>query len=112
MDETCKNKWEEIQKVFKDYRHPIIPRNLKMVREYVTVASHCMERNTAETKLAPIDYALAQKVLPLINGMDKEDLVNRLIDVCKDGMPKCHKHLIRMRESADMNMGYYQFFTH
>ena len=72
-----------------------------------------MEINSAETRFAPLDYAIAQKVLPSINGFGVryKQLIDGLLEECKSGMPLCKKHLERMKESEEENMGYYAFFT-
>lgn len=114
IDEAIVNKWNTLQKIFKDHSLQIMPRNLKMVKNYCAVACKCMERITPLTKLAPLDYAFSQKILPTINGSGKnyEDLVNKLLEECTDqNMPLSAKHLKRMKRVAENNMGFYQFFA-
>lgn len=43
-----------------------MPRNVKMVLYYCYVACKYMVRDTPETKLAPLDFAVAQKICPLL----------------------------------------------
>ena len=105
-------KWENIQKIFKDNKIPIMPRNLKMVKNYMITACSLMETQSEETKFAPIDYAVAQKILPTINGAgDKYDkLITDLLSEC-ESMPLSKRHLERMKKIAEQNLGFYQFFA-
>jgi hypothetical protein len=60
----------------------------------------------------PLDYAVAQKILPGINGAGKHyrALLTELKESCKM-MPLCDYHLRRILGAADENMGFYQFFA-
>ena len=113
IDEAVRNKWNAIQKIFKDRSLQIMPRNLKMVRNYCAVACRCMERDTP-TKFAPLDYAFSQKILPTINGNGENYrmLIEDLLKECTvQNMPISAKHLERMKRIAENNMGFYQFFS-
>lgn len=113
LDEAIKTKWDNIQNVFISKNMPITSRSRKMVYNYCLIASKYMDTNSAETRFAPLDYAVAQKILPTLNGFGKKykELVEALLDECKNAMPLCKKHLERMKESEEENMGYYTFFT-
>lgn len=114
IDEAVRNKWNAIQKIFKDRSLQIMPRNLKMVRNYCAVACRCMERDTPTTKFAPLDYAFSQKILPTINGNGENYrmLIEDLLKECTvQNMPISAKHLERMKRIAENNMGFYQFFS-
>ncbi len=114
VDEAIQNKWNAIQKIFRDNSLQIMPRNLKMVKNYCAVACRCMERDTPITKFAPLDYALSQKILPTINGNGENYrmLIEGLQKECTaQNMPISAKHLERMRRIAENNMGFYQFFS-
>ena len=112
LNKTIAIKWDSIQKKFKDNNIPIMPRNLKMVKNYCFVASALMDTQTEETKFAPIDYAVAQKILPTINGTGEnyKRLIEDLLQECEN-MPISQKHLRRMKEVAERNLGFYQFFA-
>jgi MoxR-like ATPase len=103
-------KWERIQRIFQNNRFPIMPRNQKMVRSYYTVACRYMERE--DNRFTPLDYAVSQKILPIINGTGKQyqALLTELQEECK-GMPLCDYHIGRIIHAADENMGFYQFFA-
>lgn len=114
IDEAILNKWSNIQKIFKDKTLQIMPRNLKMVKNYCAVACRCMEHDTPSTKFAPLDYAVSQKILPTINGTgdNYRELIDELIKECTaQSMPLTAKHLVRMKSIAENNMGFYQFFS-
>ena len=114
IDEAVQDKWNFIQKIFRDRSLQIMPRNLKMVRNYCAVGCRCMERDTPATKFAPLDYALSQKILPTINGNGENYrmLIEDLLKECtSQNMPISAKHLERMKRVAENNMGFYQFFS-
>lgn len=114
IDEAVQNKWNAIQKIFRDRSLQIMPRNLKMVKSYCAVGCRCMERDTPATKFAPLDYALSQKILPTINGNGENYrmLIEDLLKECtSQNMPISAKHLERMKRIAENNMGFYQFFS-
>ena len=116
IDESIANKWNAIQSIFRSEQCslPIMPRNLKMVKNYCAVACKCMDRDTPTTKLAPLDYAFSQKILPTINGTGENyrTLISELLKECTEqNMPISAKHLKRMQRVAENNMGFYQFFA-
>lgn len=114
IDESIQIKWNSIQKIFRDRSLQIMPRNLKMVRNYCAVGCRCMERDTPATKFAPLDYALSQKILPTINGNgdNYRMLIDDLLKECTgQNMPISAKHLERMKRVAENNMGFFQFFS-
>jgi hypothetical protein len=111
LEELMAVKWESIQKVFKNYGKQIMPRSAKMVINYSISASKYMKKDSPDTRFAPLDYAVAQKILPTINGYGElyKKLVEELINECA-GMPLCLKYLNNIKRQAADNMGYYQFF--
>lgn len=114
IDEATQNKWNAIQKIFRDRSLQIMPRNLKMVKNYCAVGCKCMERDAPTTKFAPLDYAISQKILPTINGNGENYrmLIDDLLKECTvQNMPISAKHLERMKRVAENNMGFYQFFS-
>lgn len=113
-DEAIQGKLEEIVGVFNENKLPIMPRNLRMIRNYCIVACKYMDLDRPSTRLSPIDYAFSQKVLPIINGSGEkyDKLIDSLLKACPEqSMPISNKHLKRMKEVAGNNMGFYQFFA-
>ena len=116
IDDAIQNKWNAIQAIFADERCalPIRPRNLSMVQNYCAVANRCMSRSTPDTKYAPLDYAVAQKILPTINGTGDRYhfLVEELLKECTEqSMPLSARHLKRIARNGGADLGFYQFFS-
>lgn len=114
IDETILKKWGTIQDIFKSNSLQIMPRNLMMVKKYCATACCCMNRATAASQFAPLDYAFSQKILPTINGTgdNYKKLVTDLLKECSmQFMPISNRHLERIEKSAINNLGFYQFFT-
>jgi len=113
FDPTILEEWNAIQTIFSSNKMPIFPRNLKMVRNYFQVAFSCMDTSREENRFAPLDYAVSQKILPTINGTGEKykDLVDALLTRCSGKLPLCCQHLTRIKEAAENNLGFYQFFT-
>lgn len=116
LESSIEDKWQIIQDIFasEECALPIRPRNLMMVNNYCVVAQKCMERNNQSTKLAPLDYAVAQKILPTINGTGERymHLVENLLQECNaESMPLCAKHLKRIQRNGGADLGFYQFFA-
>ena len=111
-DEGISSKWTKIQSIFKLHKLPIMPRNLRMVHTYCAIACRYMDTRTSENRFAPLDYAVSQKILPIINGTGERyhNLLKGLKEECKS-MPLCHHHITRILKAADENMGFYQFFA-
>lgn len=116
LDEAVANKWEALQNIFTsdEVNMPIMPRSLKMVHNYCAVACQCMEHDNQATRLAPLDYAFSQKILPLINGTGSnyQRMMELLLNECTEqNMPLSARHLQRIKRAAEHNMGFYQFFA-
>jgi Chromosome segregation ATPases len=113
IDENILSKWTNIQKIFKNSGLPIMPRNLKMVQNYCKVACRLMDRQSAESRFAPLDFAVAQKILPIIcgSGDQYKKLIEELEKEC-NSMPLCFKHIERIKKVSKETLGgYYQFFS-
>ena len=113
IDPTILEEWNAIQTIFSSNKLPIFPRNLKMVRNYFQVAFSCMDTSQEENRFAPLDYAVSQKILPTLNGTGEKygGLVDALLTRCSGKLPLCSRHLLRIQEAAENNLGFYQFFT-
>ena len=113
LDDKIADKWKNISAIFKENDMPIMPRNVKMILYYCHVDCKYMHMDTPETRFVPLDFAVAQKILPTINGSGEnlEKLIEDLDKEFDNGMPICAKIIKRMKEKARDNMGYYQFFA-
>ena len=116
LDSSLSDKWDAIQEIFAHEKCalPLRPRNIRMVYNYCVVAAKCMTRTTTATKFAPLDYAVAQKILPTINGSGERYryLVTELMKECSEQtMPLCAQHLKRIERTGGAELGFYQFFA-
>lgn len=116
LDEPLADKWRAIQAIFAHEKCalPLSPRNIRMVHNYCLVAARCMSRATTSTKFAPLDYAVAQKILPTINGSGERYryLITELQKECTEQtMPLCARHLKRIERTGGAELGFYQFFA-
>lgn len=106
VTDSIRGKWLKIQQAFTSNKLAISPRNVKMVRDYCLVAHKYMK------DLTPLDYAVAQKILPVINGCGKQydDLMSALEREFEGSMPLSYDLVKKMRATASNNFGNYQFF--
>ena len=116
LDSSLADKWDAIQDIFAHEKCalPLRPRNIRMVYNYCVVAAKCMTRTTTATKFAPLDYAVAQKILPTINGSGERYryLITELMKECSEQtMPLCAQHLKRIERTGGAELGFYQFFA-
>ncbi len=104
-------KWKKIQNIFNECNKPIMPRNLIMVNNYIKIACKYMEQQ-GNNRYVPLDFAISQKILPLING--NGDVYKRLVDMLIDETSELtltNEHLERIKHMAEQNMDFYQFFA-
>ena len=106
VDEIIKAKWTRIQEIFNSVKVLISPRNIKMIRNYCIAASKYMNPLTA------LDYAVSQKLLPIINGSGKQydELITSLEREFEDSMPRCYEMIKKIKVNAEENFGSYQLF--
>lgn len=102
------NKWDKIRAICRRHRCPIMPRCSKMVADYTKVASLYME-----DVYRPLDYAVAQKVLPCLagSGSSFRSMLDELRRECEGTLPVCYSLLSTMISAGDQNMGTYRFFA-
>lgn len=105
--------WNDIQQTFKDkdVNLPLSPRNILAVEHYcIAAARFSASEITLEQAL---DFAVLQKILPTISGYGSrcENLVNNLLDISRDSLPNTFQKLEQMREAAEVNSQFYQFFA-
>ncbi len=100
--------WSNIRAVMKKHERPIMPRCNKMVTDYVKVASLF----TKASALSPLDYAVAQKVLPSLNGTGDKfgQFLEELEKACA-GLEKSCAILRRMQNKGKDNLYVYNFFA-
>lgn len=104
-------KWKDILHCFEEANCGLVmPRSRKMVLDYLFAASKLMD-DSSEGKLVALDYAVSQKILPLVGGSGPrvETLVKSLNATCSS-MPRCKRILDSM--IARQENGFFQFFSH
>ncbi len=103
--------WDEICKAFRNeaVNLPLSPRNINAVENFCIAASRFDEI----TAVQALDLAVLQKILPTISGYgDRYDvLTNALLNIADENqMERTAKRLKAMRDAAEQNSGFYQFF--
>ena len=110
---TVIDKFDKIQDKFKEKNIIFSPRTILMIQNYCLTVQHYNLMETNGNELVALDYAVAQKILPMINGQgeDYKELVDFLIRET-DKMPRSKKILENIKSNADKSgMDYYQFFS-
>lgn len=90
---------------------PVSPRSQRMMMSYITRARALMDTSTKDSRRSPVDFAVAQKVLPMIGGPREttRPVVEGLLKAC-DGLTISSRLVERMRRSGE-DSGFYQFFS-
>ena len=103
-------KFQEVLACCAASNHPVSPRSQLMMRNYIVAASDLMDTSSASTTYDPVDFAVAQKVLPQICGT--EDRVKSLLDGLGaiTGLPKTRQRIEHILEVGG-DSGFYQFFA-
>lgn len=100
--------WTAICDVMQKSQMRIMPRNVNMVENYVKTASLYMSDT-----FAPLDYAMAQKILPTLSGSGErmKTCLTEFQRKCDGKLPRTASLLARMLEAGKHNMEMYQFFV-
>lgn len=111
MDDSLSDQWESIKDILRQYGRPIMPRSERMVTDYIRVAAPYMSDAGKS-----LDYALAQKILPSMNGTGENirKCLQELSEWCgktMNTMPETLKQLRIMLDRGSENMNIYQFFA-
>lgn len=109
------NSLDQLYKKFIDNDISISPRIRKIINKYLKAGVNLFEDVSGVSKeFVALDYAVAQKLLPKINGQgeDYQEFLKSIIDIFRsNGMIKCKKILQKIINKGDNNMQYYQFFS-
>lgn len=100
--------WTAIRAAMQESQMRIMPRNVNMVENYVKAASLYMSDT-----FMPLDYAMAQKILPTLSGSGErmKTCLTELHRKCDGKLPRTASLLARMLEAGKHNMEMYQFFV-
>ena len=82
-------KMKEVIELCARHRYPVSPRSQKMMLSYARTASRVMDCSSAQSQYAPIDYAIAQKVLPVLSGT--EERLGGLLEPFNGNQPSSHQ---------------------
>ena len=115
MDEILAEKFENIKEIYHRVGIRFSPRITGMIKRYCIASTLVMNQDKDEynNSYAALDYAVAQKVLPMINGYGENyyGFIEALIEECDDTtMPKCNAILKSILRNGQENMQNYQFF--
>ena len=83
-----------------------------MIKRYCLAGKSIMD--SEENVYVALDYAVAQKILPLINGYGEtysEFLQKLLLECDQNTMPRCYELIQAILKKGNLNMQYYQFFA-
>lgn len=109
MGNDLRAKLKEVIETCELFHFPVSPRSQKMMRGYICTAERLMDKDSVQSAYSPVDYAVAQKILPQLSGT--EDRVRGLLEKLGtiNGLPETKKRVERMLETGSEN-GYYQYF--
>lgn len=110
MPKAIEKRLIDIVQLFRENNISISPRVLKMIKNYCAIGDNIFEKETVFTTL---DYAVSQKILPLINGYGNsyKKFLENLLEYQLKGMNRCQKIIISILDRGDKNMGHYSFFS-
>ena len=83
-----------------------------MIKKYCLASKMIMD--FSGNAYVALDYAVAKKILPMINGYGEqyqEFLKKLLLECDPNTMPKCNEIIQTILKKGNVNMQYYQFFT-
>lgn len=112
MDASLVEKFNRIRAIYHDVGINFSPRTIRMIKRYCLASKDLMD--ISENSYVSLDYAVAQKILPMIDGYgDKyKEFLEKLMKECDSGtMPICSNLLQSIKEKGSFNMQYYQFFA-
>lgn len=109
-------KLDKIYDICKPYLS-ISPRVRKSILKYCYIANEKKLFDSNNINIA-LDYAISQRVLPLINGYGtgdnryKTEFLDKLMETCNSySLDKCCKILRQIISSGNNNMNYYNYFN-
>lgn len=112
LDTAIIEKFNRIRTCFQAIGVSFSPRIIGMIKKYCLASKMVMD--FSGNVYTALDYAVAQKVLPMINGYGEQyhEFLQRLLLECdRNTMPKCNEIIQTILKKGDINMQYYQFFA-
>lgn len=109
-----KKELHEFYKIFREHNIFISSRVHKMIENYLKTGCNLFKKTEATSyEYVALDYAIAQKILPTINGYGEEyeTFLKSIMDKFdKKNMMKCKNIVNNIIKKGNINMKYYQFF--
>lgn len=112
LDTAVAEEFDIIQDLCGRYGLYFSPRMIGMMRKYCLAGQAIMDAD--KNHYVALDYAVAEKVLPMIDGYGEEykKFLSELSKECDTSkMPKCHMLLENIIQRGNSNMQYYKFFS-
>ena len=114
IDGVAGNIFDELIKKCKEAKINISPRVLKAINKYWFSAQALFESKETDASIIALDYAIAQRILPHINGNGqtyKEKLI-ALQDFCNQNNLQMSSEIIKdIIQKGDESMQYFQYFA-
>ena len=110
LDDFVADRLNDICEVCYDYGINISPRTLGMLKRYCLAAKGVVD--TSMNGFAALDYAVSQKILPMLNGFGGKhrDFLQELNKTCDyHSMPLCNDMIIQVLDDGHGGMQYYRF---
>ena len=110
-DQASLKALNQILRVCKDGNCPVSPRSQGMIMRYLSAATNLMDKSSKDSTLAPLDYAVSQKILPMLSGpADQLKTLFEGLTECCSTLTITSRKLKQMREAGEAN-GFYQYFV-
>lgn len=112
LDSAIVDKFNRVRALFQGNGINFSPRVIGMIKRYCLASKGLMDES--ENSYVALDYAVAQKILPMINGYGEtyQKFIDDLIKECDQAtMPHCYVLLNEIQKRGSANMQYYQFFA-
>lgn len=114
LDKVPDDIYNSICKLFRENKFSVSPRVDRTIRRYWAVAKNLFESESGnDATIIALDYAVAQKLLPKINGSGKaySDFLGKFQELCeKSNLEKSRTVLTNIIKRGETSMGYYQYF--
>lgn len=114
LDKVPDDIYNGICKLFRENKFSVSPRVDRAIRRYWAVAKNLFESESGnDATIIALDYAVAQKLLPKINGSGKaySDFLGKFQELCeKSNLEKSRTVLTNIIKRGETSMGYYQYF--
>lgn len=114
LDKVPDDIYNGICKLFRENKFSISPRVDRAIRRYWAVAKNLFESESGnDATIIALDYVVAQKLLPKINGSGKaySDFLGKFQELCeKSNLEKSRTVLTNIIKRGETSMGYYQYF--